>query len=248
MKHRSRVLLIALVGMLLVPFLASPGSAAPPPGTSNVRIVHGLPLAGPTLVDVYLEAGGAPRSGPPELTGFAYGQYVGPLAIPAGNYTVYVALAGTDTVAINQDLNVPAGLELSAVASFVSDGGGGFEPGINVFVDDLTNPGPGTGRVSARHAAAFGPVDVQVYDRSGSVGPINITDVANGAQADLPAPARQYITDVYPDGSSNRVAQNWTQVQARKLTTVYAVGDPGAGTFQFLEIKYRATEPASVPT
>lgn len=248
MKHRTRAVVVALTALLLVPFLAQPGSAAPAPGTSNVKIVHALPLAGPTLVDVYLEAGGAPRSGPPEFSSFAYGDYVGPLAIPEGDYTVYVALAGTDTVAITQDLTVPSGLELSAVASFVSDGVGGFEPGINVFVDDVTNPGAGNGRVSIRHVAAFGTVDVNVYDRFGTVGPIPVTDVANGDVATLPAPARQYIADVYPDGSTDRAAQTWAQVQPKKLTTVYAVGDPGAGTFGFLQLKFKATEQAPVPT
>jgi hypothetical protein len=247
MKNHTRVVLVALASLLLVPLLAQPGSAAPPPGSSNVKIVHALPLAGPTLVDVYLEAGGAPRTGPADITSFAYGNVVGPLAIPAGNYTVYVALAGTDTVAITQDLAVPAGLELSAVASYVSDGSGGFEPGINVFVDDLALPAAGNGRVSVRHVAAFGEVDVTVRDRFGTVGPIPIPGIANGESPTLDAPARQYIANVFPAGTTDKVAAPWVQVQPKKLTTVYAVGDPAAGTFGFLQLKFKATEMASVP-
>jgi hypothetical protein len=239
---------VALAAALFVPLLASASSADPAPGTSNVLIVHGLPLDGSgTLVDVYIEAGGAPRSGPPELSGFAFGQTVGPVAVPEGSYTVYIALAGTDTVAITQNLDIPAGLNLSAVASFIPDGGG-FAPGINVFVDDLSRPADGTGRVSVRHAAAFGAVDVLVNDRFGNVGPVWLQDVVNPNQADLDVPTGQYIANIYPDGSTTKAANFWAQVQSRKLTAVYAVGDPDAGTFQLLQIKQKAVDSAPAVT
>lgn len=238
MRQRTKPLVAGLLAMVFVTLAAGPLAAAPAPGTSNVRIVHGLPLDGSgTLVDVYLEAGGAPLSGPPELSGFAFGQAAGPLGIPAGDYTVYIALAGTTTVAIEQDLAVPAGLDLSAVASFVPDGVGGFDPGINVFVDDL-KASTSDGRISVRHAAAFGDVDAVASDRRGTVGPVSATDISNGEQVDLDVPNGRYRATVYPAGTTT-VAGRFEngQVQRAKLTTMYAVGDPSAGTFQFIRIQ-----------
>lgn len=237
MRYRTRSLIAGLLAMVFVTVAAGPLAAAPAPGTSNVRIVHGLPLDDSgTLVDVYLEAGGAPLSGPPELSSFAFRQATRPLAIPAGDYTVYIALAGTTTVAIEQDLAVPAGLDLSAVASFVPDGAGGFDPGINVFVDDL-KASTSDGRISIRHAAAFGDVDAVATDRFGTLGPVPVNGLGNGEQVDLDVPKSRYRAVVYPAGTTTVAGQFENgQVQRNKLTTMYAVGDPSAGTFQFMRI------------
>lgn len=238
MKHRTRVLLISLAGLLLVPLLSSTSTAAPAPGTSDVRIIHGLPLDNSgTVVDVYLEAQGAPIAGSPELEDFAFGDTAGPLAIPEGDYTAYITLANTLTVAVQQDLSVPAGLSIDAIASFLPDGVGGWEPGINVFVNDLS-ASTSDGRVAVRHTAAFGPVDLDVSSRDGSVGPIPIDGLANGQQAALDAPRTKYWAFLAPAGGED-ITRTGVQVQRDKLTTVYAVGDPGAGTFQFLEYRLK---------
>lgn len=243
MKYRIHALAIALAAALLVPVLAAPSQAAP--SSSQVRIVHGLPLdSAGTLVDVYLEAQGAPISGPPELSSFAFGAVAGPLNIPAGDYTVYVTIAGSPgTVAIDQDLSVPGGLNLDAVASFVPDGSG-WAPGINVFVNDVS-ASSSDGRVSVRHAAAFGAVDINVFSRDGSIGPIPVTGLANGSAADVDAPRTKYRAFLAPAGGDVIVGTG-VQVQRDKLTRVYAVGDPAAGTFQFLELRL-GLDPAVAP-
>ena len=48
---------------------------------------------------------------------------VGPLTLPAATYGIEVKLANTDTVAISQDVAVPAGGNFSVVASYVDAAG-----------------------------------------------------------------------------------------------------------------------------
>jgi hypothetical protein len=94
---------------------------------SSVRVRHALPLDEEgTLVDVFAGLSGDP----PEqarllIDDFLFGTTDGPFELEAETYTVYLAtpaasddgVLSPDEVIYAQDVTVPSGLELSAVAS-----------------------------------------------------------------------------------------------------------------------------------
>lgn len=75
-------------------------NSAPAAGAVALRLVHSAVLAGP--VDVYVTAPGEELAGAtPTLTNFEFKANSGYLSVPAGDYQVRVAVAGTQQVAID---------------------------------------------------------------------------------------------------------------------------------------------------
>jgi hypothetical protein len=217
-----------VLGLALVPALAS--NAGAQEGTSNVWVTHGLPLNDSgTVVDVYAD-------GALLIEDFTFGQTAGPLALPAATYGIEVKLANTDTVAIAQDVAVPAGGNFSVVASFVDAAG---TPGLNVFSNDLRRAQFLTGRLALHHAAAAPAVDVDL-----GIDPISrqlpflkftpVKNAPNGAQAALPAFSfLKYTADVRVAGTKTTVLSlDGVRVKERTLTNVYVVGSAADGTLQ----------------
>ena len=117
MKKLIAGLVAALSLTAIAPALASPAGADG--GTSDVYVVHGLPLddAG-TIVDVYV-------NGDRAIDDFAFGKTVGPLSLPADTYDIDIVAgdaADNSAPLFSQSVAVPAGGNFSVVASF--DGSG----------------------------------------------------------------------------------------------------------------------------
>jgi hypothetical protein len=217
-----------------VGLVAPTAGAADGSGPSRVWVTHGLPLddAG-TVVDVFAgPAGAGPGAAASLIDDFTFGSTVGPVELPAAGYTVYVAAptAGDDgalaagEVVFSQDLAVPAGLDLSAVASLTADG----TPTIAVFVNDLSAADAGEGRVSVRHTAAAPPVQLDAtapvapWTWLGYWGPL-----PNGEALDLDLPAGEYdlLISVWDElNPVPVVGVDDFPVTAGALTNVYAVG------------------------
>lgn len=236
--------LALLLGLVALPVTAA--SASGGGGTSKVYVTHGLPLDNSgTIVDVYAGPPGNIGAASLLIDDFAFGQSVGPVELAAATYTVYLAAPTADDngslqpgeVIYQQDLAVPAGLNLSAVASFNAGG----SPQIAVFVNDVSKTSYFDGRLSVRHAAAAPAVKVDVglypFNRifpkffTKSVGP-----ASNGQQADLKLPS-YFRYDIGVRVASNNAFVKGVdkfKVDARTLTNVYAVGNPANGSFQFV--------------
>ncbi|MCU0267635.1 MAG: DUF4397 domain-containing protein [Acidimicrobiales bacterium] len=235
---------LAGLGLGVAPAAVATASASTPP-PSQVYVTHGLPLdnAG-TKVDVYAGAAGAGTAGAGLLIDdFLFGQTVGPVALPAANYSVYLAAPTADDdgvlsdaeVIYNQDLAVPSGQNLSVVASFNASAA----PQLAVFSNNVSKTNWFTGRVSVRHAAAAPAVkvDVGIFPWARyfpglvkTVGP-----AVNGQQADLNLLSARYDVKVKLASNNAFVAGvDKFAVPSRTLTNVYAVGNPANGTFQFI--------------
>jgi hypothetical protein len=234
---------VLVLGLAVVPATAA---SAKSPGTSKVYVTHGLPLddAG-TVVDVFAGPAGNIGAAGLLIDDFSFGASVGPVELAAANYTVYLAAPTADDnggltsneVIYQQDLSVPAGKNLSAVASFTADG----SPQIAVFNNDVSKTSWLEGRLSVRHAAAAPAVNVDLglypFNRyfpkffTKTVGP-----ASNGQQADLKLPSFfRYDVDVKVASNNAFVAGvDKFKVDSRTLTNVYAVGNPANGTFQFV--------------
>jgi hypothetical protein len=235
--------LALIVGLAVIPATAASASG---PTTSKVYVTHGLPLdSSGTIVDVFAGPPGDIGAAGLLIDDFAFGATVGPVELPAATYTVYLAAPGASSdgtlqpaeVIYQQDLAVPGGKNLSAVASFNAGGA----PQIAVFVNDVKKTSYFDGRLSVRHAAAAPAVKVDVglfpFNRifpkffTKTVGP-----ASNGQQADLTLPSF-FRYDIGVKVASNNAFVSGVEkfkVDARTLTNVYAVGNPANGTFQFV--------------
>ncbi len=229
-RFRSKLaaLLAVVVTLTVAPTLTSSAGAAT--ATSKVWVTHGLPLDDSgTVVDVYV-------NGDLTLEDFSFGQTAGPLTLPAATYDIQVKLANTDTVAIDQDVAVPAGGNFSVVASYV-DAAGAI--GLNVFANDLSATPFLTGRVALHHAAAAPAVDVDLglFPLTRQFPFFRITPVKaapNGAQATLPAFSfLRYTVDVRVAGTDTVVLPlDNVKVRGDRLNNVYVVGSAADGTLQ----------------
>ncbi len=234
-RTRLAALAAIVVALATLSFGTSGAGAAPAPGPSKpgiskVWVTHGLPLddAG-TVVDVYVD-------GALTVEDFAFGATVGPLTLPAATYDIEVKLANTDTVAIDQDVAVPAGGNFSVVASYTSAEG---DIGLNVFSNDVSPVPWFTGRLALHHAAAAPAVDVDLglFPLSRWLPTFKVTPVkgaVNGQQASLQALSfLSYTADVRVAGTGTTVLSlDDVRLKDRSVTNVYVVGSAAAGTLQ----------------
>lgn len=222
--RRTRFLAGLAAGSLLatttVAALAAPaGAGDDPPAPSQVTVVHGIP---DVTVDVY--AGGDLL-----LEDFEFGDFEGPVPVPAGSLDVQVFAAdadpGTATPVIDDTLAIPAGETISLVANL--DEGGA--PELSPFIED-NDPVPfDNGRVSVRHTADAPAVDVLAE------GGVLLPALPNGDEASAVVPQRAYGVQVQvsPSGPVALDLGNVPVVAGRQLN-VYAVGSAGGGTLQVL--------------
>lgn len=201
----------------------------------QVIVVHGVP---DLLVDVYV-------NGDLTLEDFAYGDVAGPLALPEGSYELAVFAADADpdadTPALEGSADLPAGA-VATIAAYLEEGGA---PTLGVFVENNSPTDAGNARVTARHLADFGAVDVLAND-----GPI-FESVTNGQGGDADVPADTYNIKITAAGDPDTVAFDADVALAEGTNTIaYAVGSVANGNFQVVTaaIDGLADAPSGVPT
>ncbi len=234
-RSKLAVLIAAVLTLGLLPALTS--NAGAQEGTSKVWVTHGLPLNDSgTVVDVFV-------NGDLAIEDFTFGSTVGPLTLPAATYDIEVKLANTDTVAIQQDVAVPAGGNFSVVASYVDDAGA---IGLNVFANDLSKTPFYAGRVALHHAAAAPAVDVDLglFPLARTFPFFKFTPVkgaVNGNAASLLAFSfLSYTVDVRVAGTDTVVLPiDNVKVKGNTLNNFYVVGSAAEGTLQVVSSTIR---------
>ncbi len=157
-------------------FIATVGISAPAQAisasSSDVYVVHGIPGV---AVDVYV-------NGAKTLTNFTFGNVAGPLDLAAGNYKIQVFATGDDPMTATPVIDVPAAAvpankSVSLVAQYDAAGA----PKLGVFVNNIDKTAPGQGRITVRHTAQAGAVNV----------------IAGGASvADNVTNGQEFVTDL----------------------------------------------------
>lgn len=209
-----RKLRLALLAMAvaLVPATAAFGQSS----EGEVIVVHGVP---DLTVDVYV-------NGALTLEDFEFGDVAGPLALPAGSYDleIYAADADPDATdpALSGSTDLPAGA-VATIAAYLEEGG---SPTLGVFVEDNSEIAAGEARVTARHLADFGAVDILAND--GAV----FEGVTNGQGGSADVPADTYNIKITAAGDAATVAFDADVPLAEGTNTIaYAIGSVGEGTF-----------------
>jgi hypothetical protein len=162
-----------------------------------------------------------------------------PLNLPAGRYDVEVQLAGggscSGTVAIASSIFLGFGENATALAHLTEYG----TPTLTKFVNDVRPLGDGMARVYARHAAAFGDVNVSLtkkssYHRKYGWDRIFIRGLENPEQEGAAVKAGEWSVAIYPSGSKVPAFKTDLPLDSKFAYFAYAVGSPANGTFTVL--------------
>lgn len=228
---KKLTVLAAVLALAVVPALGAVAQSA----EGEVIVVHGVPDLD---VDVYV-------NGDLTLEGFQYGDVAGPLALPEGSYEIAIFAAGADpeadSPALEGSADLPAGA-VATIAAYLEEGGA---PTLGVFVEDNSAIDAGNARVTARHLADFGAVDVLANDNAAFEG------VTNGQGGDVDVPADTYNIKITAAGDPDTVAFDADVPLAEGTNTIaYAVGSVEGGSFQVVTaaITGLGSAPEGVPT
>lgn len=230
---RRMITKVGVVAMLMALVPASVAMAQSAEG--EVIVVHGVPDLD---VDVYV-------NGELTLEAFEYGEVAGPLTLPEGTYDIEVYAAGADPDAEDPALSGSAELPDGAVATIAAYLQEGGSPTLGVFVEDNATVEAGEARVTARHLADFGGVDVLADDSALFEG------VANGAGGSADVPAGTYNVKITAAGDPDTVAFDADLELAEGTNTIaYAIGSVSGGNFEVATatLSDLHTPPSGVPT
>jgi hypothetical protein len=152
--------------------------------------------------------------------------------LPGGRYDVEVRLASAGScdgaVAIAASVFLAFNENATAVAHLNEQG----IPSLTKFTNDVRPLGSGQARIYARHAAAFG--DVNVYLRSGYKTAL-IRDLENPDQEGANVPAGTWHVSIYAANSWHKPAFAASlPLDAGTAYFAYAVGTPANSTFTVL--------------
>jgi Domain of unknown function (DUF4397) len=228
-----RIVKTALLAMALAIVPATAALAQTAEG--EVIVVHGVP---DLAVDIYV-------NGDLTFENSEFGDVFGPLALPEGSYDIEIYATGADPSsedpALSGSADLPAGA-VATIAAYLQEGG---TPTLGVFVENNSSTGAGDARVTARHLADFGAVDVLANDAAVWEG------VTNGAGADTDVPADTYNIKITAAGDPATVAFDQDLALAEGTNTIaYAIGSVSGGSFQVVAaaLSGLATAPEGVPT
>jgi len=233
---RSRYLAGGAAGALLLTGLAlpAPASALTIQG-AQLSVLHGIPGV---PVDVWV-------NGELTLDDFQPTTLAGPLALPAGDYSV--AITPPDATSAEDRPVIPA------VALTLAEGGSytavahlnpSDQPTATLFTNDISNTATGQGRLTVRHVAGAPAVDVLAG------GQAVISGLTNPNEQVLNLPAATISASVAAAGTTEPlIGPADVPVQEGVNTIVYAYGSAAAGNLALAvqSIEGLHTPPAGVP-
>lgn len=215
-----RAIVMAAFAALVLVFTPAPASSQ---DTGLVTIVHAATFDAESNLPVTVCVDGEVL-----IPVFNTTDIEGPVELPAGEYDVTIfnptqADCAGEPV-ISGTLQVAAGSDSTAMAYWGPEG-----PDLAQLTNDTTCVDPGNGRVTARHAAAAGPVDVVVD------GTPVLSGLAPGAQASVDVPAGDYSgVQVVAAGTEDVVLDigTITVTESNNLIAyVYGGADGAVGVF-----------------
>jgi len=208
-----------------------PMSRLPEP-RAKVTVVHGINGTDLGLADAALPVD-VQVGDTCLLTGFTFRSIAGPVRVAPGVYDLAVRLAAdppcSGAAAISAaGVRLDPGVDVTVVAHLTAEttttpSG----PTATIFAND-TSRTHGKGRVTARHAANFGPVDVLVN------GGVAFAGLENGTQRSADLRRGSYHVAIAPAGTTTPAFETTLPVKPGRAYAAYAVGTPAKGTFEVL--------------
>jgi hypothetical protein len=198
-----------------------------PQATATIYVVHGingtdLGAAEALPVDVFISGQGC------VLEDVRFRDIAGPLALPTGTYDIRVQLAAAEPCTGDVAIQA-AGVQLAdggnvSITAHLAEGG---SPTASLFANDVA-AATGKTKISPRHAADFGPVDIVVN------GSAAYENVPNGASATASLDPGTYTVAIQTPDNTTTAFEADLNLEAGTLYAAYAVGTVAKGTFEVL--------------
>jgi hypothetical protein len=233
MRTKRKALSAVLVAIVAVGLMATTATAGQRArtepkawhGTAQLTLVHGIDgdQGFPVDISVYRLFVGSQR-----FNGVTYGTVAGPLEQQAGIYRVAVRAAGAGPYSepiLKRWIWLGAGANKSVVAHLSADG----TPTLSVYRNDVSETGSGA-RVTVRHNAAVGPVNVRAD------GTRVITRLANPNEAVLDIPATTLRIKVRLAGTGPTVFHAPVAFAEHTNTIIYATLDASGAFTPLLQV------------
>ena len=230
MKRKIVISLVLVLALAVLSFAVV--SAADP---AMVYVGHGIPG----------QALGLPNELPVDvlvddelclLEGFEFGEFVGPVELPAGTYNIKISLAAEDPCSgdpvIEADVPFEAGVNYTVFAHLTANGA----PTASLFVNDVDSAVAGYTRLTVRHTAAAPAVDIKLYrgwSRGRMVGEIEGLENPDEA-GPLNIRPGAYEAAIFAAGTDVEVLGLPVVLEPHKSYIVYAVGGLDTETFTVL--------------
>jgi hypothetical protein len=182
--------------------LTQPDTAVPA-GSVRLRLVHAAPNA--PQVDVYLTAPGADLAALAPAGTFSFGEDLGPVEVPAGDYQARVTLAGNAAAVVYDTGTITLSSGSNLLLAAVENTATGTAP-ISLVVQD------GSGSSEILDAAT--PADLRVVHASPDAPPVDVVvndDFANPLVSDLGYPDFTPFVSVPPATYNVKVTDSATQ-------------------------------------
>ena len=182
--------------------LQQPDTAVPA-GSVRLRLVHAAPMA--PQVDVYLTAPGADLTATAPAGTFSFGEDLGPLEVPAGDYQARVTLTGDASAVVYDTGTITLASGGNLLVAAVENTATGTAP-ISLVVQD------GSGSSEILDAAT--PADLRVVHASPDAPPVDVVvndDFANPLVSDLGYPDFTPFVSVPPATYNVKVTDSATQ-------------------------------------
>ena len=193
-------------------------AASLPAQHARLTVLHGIQGL-PANVDVF--ANGS------KLFDFAYGEQRGPLDLAAGTYAIEVRLNGQVVLSANPTL--AAATNYSAIAH--RRPGGALA--LTLFTNDVSNLPTNQSRLTVRHTADVGAVDVGLNQSNRRIA--TFRNLSNPNQVSAPVPSGGYDVELFPAGSTTRAfGPAAVNLRSRFAYFVYAVGSLTDRSFRLL--------------
>lgn len=166
-----------------------------------------------------------------------FSSFRGPLELTPGTYQVVVSLAnqndpGSNPAVITGTVAIRPRQSFTFVAHLAAGGG----PKGSSFENDASRIASTKSRITVRHTAAAGPVDVTLVSTLGLPGAAAL-NLVNGTQSSASeVMAGPFIASLTPAGNPGNVlvGPQFTVLSPLNSYFIYAVGSPESDTLQFI--------------
>jgi hypothetical protein len=232
MKRKISISLILVLALITMSFAMASADEEP----AMVYVGHGIPGMALGLEDNELPVDVLVDDDICLLEGFEFGEFAGPVELPADTYNIKISLADEEDPCsgdpvIEADVPFEAGVNYTVFAHLTEDG----DLTASLFENDVDNAVAGYTRLTVRHTAAAPAVDIQLYrgwERGRNVGLIEDLENPNEA-GPLDIRPGGYEAVILAAGTDDEVFGLPVELEPHKSYIVYAVGGLGSEEIPF---------------
>lgn len=201
---------------------------------ARVYVVHGIPgldlgLDPELSVSIYVNDTFL-------ITGFRFGEKIGPLELPAGTYNIKIFPIGATEPAIEAD--VPFFSNETAVLVAHLDTEGGITA--SKFVYDMSPISGIKSRFYFNHLANAPTVDVWATRTFGAIDPMfRVDEISNGDKFFVEVRPKDWRLVLGPTGTGIELVSKHVRLRFANNTIIFAVGSLDFQTFTFISLRIK---------